>query len=211
LLKQYITVAPGFQIQLRGFAGDKPAKKVTITSEEEQPLEILETSSTPEDTFAYKLTTIEKGKSYSLEITTPSGLKESFRGQIRLTTNSPNKPLIDLAVIGIVQKQIKAAPQYLYFGIIDTSTKSSDPKRFTRTVQFSRAKGNTFTVEAVESNPDRINTEVIAGTNGENYSLVVTLITDNLQKGVLKEEVKVHTKYNSTAEIVTVFVEAKIL
>ncbi len=199
-----------FKYNSRGFAGDTPANKVTITSEEEQPLEILETSSTLDDTIAYKLTTVEQGKSYSLEITTPSGLKESFRGQIRLKTNSQKKPNIELTVIGLVQKEITASPQYLYFGVIDTSTKSSDPKRFTRTVQVSRARGNAFTIEKVESNQDLIKTDIVPGTNGENYSLVITLIADNLQQGILKEEVKVHTKYTTTSEIITVFVEAKI-
>ena len=210
MLKNYITVSPGVQIQLRGFAGDTPAKTVTITSQEEQPLEILETSSSLEDTIAYKLTTIEKGKSYSLEITTPSGLKEAFRGQIRLKTNSTKKPLIELAVMGIVQKQIMAAPQYLYFGVIDTSAKNSDQKRLTRTVQVSNAAGNAFTIEKVASNPDRIKTEIVTGTNGTSHSLGITLVTDNLQKGILKEEVKVHTQHDTTTEIITVFVEAKI-
>ena len=197
-------------MQLRGFAGDTPAKTVTITSEEEQPLEILETSSTLEDAIAYKLTTIEQGKSYSLEITTPSGLKEPFRGQILLKTSSQKKPNIELTVIGLVQKEIAAAPQYLYFGVIDTSIKNSDQKRLTRTVQVSRAKGNAFTIEKVVSNADHIKTEVVTSPSGENYSLAITLLADNLQKGVLKEEIKVHTKYNTTSEIITVFVEAKI-
>ena len=184
---------------------------MTITSEEEQPLEILETSSSLEDTIAYKLTTIKQGKSYSLEITTPSGLKESFRGQIHLKTNSQKKPNIELTVIGLVQKEIKAAPQYLYFGVIDTSIiKNSDQKRLTRTVQISRVRGNALTIEKVVSNSDHIKTEVAKSPSGENYSLSITLLADNLQKGVLKEEIKVHTKHNTTSEIITVFVEAKI-
>ena len=84
-------------------------------------------------------------------------------GQIRLKTNSQKKPIIELTVIGLVQKEITAAPQYLYFGVIDTSIKSSDPKRLTRTVQISRARGNAFTIEKVESNPDHIKTEVVPG------------------------------------------------
>ena len=183
---------------------------MTITSEEEQPLEIRETSSTLEDTITYKLTPVEQGKSYSLEIGTPAGLKESFRGTIRLITNSPNKPIIELTVIGLMQQEITAAPQYLYFGVIDSATKGSDPKKLTRTMQVSRARGNAFTIEKVESNADHIKTEVVPGPNGENYSLTITLLTDNLQKGVLKEEIKVHTKYNATTEIITVFVEAKV-
>ena len=179
-------------------------------SEEEQPLEILETSSSLEDTIAYKLTTIKQGKSYSLEITTPSGLKESFRGQIHLKTNSQKKPNIELTVIGLVQKEIKAAPPYLYFGVIDTSIKNSDQKRLTRTVQISRVRGTALTIEKVVSNSDYIKTEVAKSPSGENYSLAITLLADNLQKGVLKEEIKVHTKYNTTSEIITVFVEAKI-
>jgi hypothetical protein len=182
---------------------------VTITSEEEQPLEIRETSSSLEDTITYKLTPVEQGKSYSLEIATPSGLKESFRGHIRLKTNSQNKPIIELTVIGLVQKEIKAAPQYLYFGVIDTSTKSSDPKSLTRTVQVSRARGNAFTIEKVESNPDHMQVEVVPGSKGESYDIAITLLADNLAKGTLKEEVKIHTQYDTTTEIITVFVEAK--
>ena len=197
-------------MQLRGFAGDKPAKTVTITSEEDQPLEILETSSTLDDFIAYKLTPIKDGKSYSLEVTTPSGLREPFRGHIRLTTNSTNKSTINLTVIGVVQKEIKAAPQYLYFGVIETGSTGPDTKRLTRTVQVSRARDNAFTIEKVESNPDHIRTEVVTSPNGEGYSLVITLLADNLQKGVLKEEIKVHNKHDTASEIITVFVEAKI-
>jgi len=118
--------------------------------------------------------------------------------------------MIELTIIGLVQKEITAAPQYLYFGVIDTSAKSSDQKRLTRTVQVNRAKGNAFAIEKVVSNADHIKAEVVPGPQGENYSLAITLLTDNLQKGVLKEEIKVHTKYNTTSEIITVFVEAKV-
>lgn len=209
-IKQYISVLPGVQIQLRGLAGERPVRQVTITSEEDRPLEILGTSSTLDDTISYKLTTLEKARSYSLEITTPSGLKEPFRGQIRLKTNSPKKPLIELTVIGILEKEIKAAPPLLYFGIIDTAAGITDPKRLTRTVQVSRAKGNPFTLEKIEANPDLIKTEVIPVVDGKNYSLSITLIADNLRKGLLKEEVKIHAKYNTTSEIIRIFVEAKI-
>ena len=143
-------------------------------------------------------------------MSTASGLKESFRGQIRLKTNNPKKPLIELMIIGMLEKEIKAAPQYLYLGIIDTAAGSTDPKRFTRSVQLSRAKGNPFTLEKVEANPERIRTEIVPGTDGHTYSLVITLIPDNLQKGVVREEIKAHAKYDAVSEVITIFVEAKI-
>jgi len=71
---------------LKGYAGDKIKMKLTITSLEEQPLKITNITSTVDDKIKYKLKNIQKGKEYSLEIKTRSGIKESFTGKLVLRT-----------------------------------------------------------------------------------------------------------------------------
>jgi hypothetical protein len=162
--------------------------------------------------IAYELTTKEKGKSYTLEIKTPAGLKESFKGNLFLKTTSPKKPEITLAVMGIVQKEIKVNPQYLYFGIIDSSKNTIDPERLKRKVTVSRARGNPVTIEKIEVSADWIKTEIATeqDTSGADYSVYVTLVKDKLPTGELREEVTIHTNYNTTSAITPVIVEAKV-
>ncbi len=102
-IKQLITVKPGNRVLLQGHVGDKISKKVTITSLEEQPLEITDITSTIDDKIKYKLKNIQKGKKYSLEIKTRLSIKEPFHGKVVLKTNSRKKPEIDIFVVGKVQ------------------------------------------------------------------------------------------------------------
>jgi len=128
-----------------GYAVDKISKKVTITSKEEHPLKITDISSTIDDKIKYELKTIEEGKASSLEIKTLSGLKESFRGKIVLKTNSQKKPEIEPLVIGVLKKEVKLAPQYLYFGIIDTGKKAIDLQSIKRKVMVCRYREGSLT------------------------------------------------------------------
>jgi len=182
---------------------------VTITSHEKQPLFITETTSTLKDQIQYELTTIEKGKAYGLEIKTLSGIKESFRGKIILKTNSQKKPLIELAVISRLLKDVTIAPQYLYFGIINTND-TIEPKSLQRKVTVRRVRGSGLTIEKIEPSADWISTEIETDKKGENYTIVITLDKDKLPKGKLRESITVNAKYNKTSETVNVIIEARV-
>ena len=182
---------------------------MVITSHEEQPLEITETSSNLKNQIQYELTTIEKGKAYSLEIKTLSGIKESFQGKIILKTSSQKKPVIELAVMSRLLKEVKIAPQYLYFGIINTSD-TIEPKSLQRKVIVSRVRGSGLTIEKIEPSADWISTEIETDKKGENYTIVITLDRDKLPKGKLRENISVNAKYNKISETVNVIIEARV-
>lgn len=208
-VKQYISIEPSIQIILQGYAGDKITKKVTVTSHEEQPLEITEISSTLKNQIQYELTTIEKGKAYGLEVKTLSGIKEPFQGKVILKTSSQKKPVIELAVISRLLKEVRMAPQYLYFGIINTSD-TIEPMSLQRKVTVSSVRGSGLTIEKVEPSADWISTEIETDKKGENYTIVITLDKDKLPKGKLRENITVTAKYNKTSETVNIIIEARV-
>ena len=196
---------------LKGYAGDKIKVKLTITSLEEQPLKITDITSTIKDKIKYKLKTIEKGKVYNLEIKTSSGIKESFQGKIVLKTNSQKKPELEIAVIGTLEKEITAAPEYLYFGIIDASKDTIDPNSLERTITVSRVREHGLTIEKVEPSANWITAETETNKKGEKFTLIVKLDKDKLQKGQFREQVKIYTHYDKISEVVTIMLEGKVI
>jgi hypothetical protein len=185
-IKPYINVEPGHQIRLQGSPGDKVSKKVTITSFEKQPFKIIGITSTIEDKISYELNTIEEGKIYSLEIKTPAGLQGPFDGKVELQTNSKKKPSLVLHVKATMSKEVRVAPQYLFFGIIDTDKAVINSESLTRKVQISKVKGNDLTIEKIEPSTDWITTKIETNEKGEQYTIIVTLNKEKLPKGKLK-------------------------
>jgi len=185
--------------------------KLTITSLEEQPLKITDITSTIKDKIKYKLKTIEKGKVYNLEIKTSSGIKESFQGKIVLKTNSQKKPELEIAVIGTLEKEITAAPEYLYFGIIDAGKDTVDPNSLERTITVSRVREHGLTIEKVEPSANWITAETETNKKGEKFTLIVKLDKNKLQKGQFREQVKIYTHYDKISEVVTIMLEGKVI
>ena len=196
---------------MRGYYGEKITKKVTITSPEEQPLRITDITSTIEDKIKYKLNTVEKGKEYSLEIKTHSGIKESFRGKVALKTNSQKKPELELIVMGTLQKEIKVAPQHLYFGTIDTQKGISDTKSLTKTAIVSSVRESGLIIEKIESSSEWIMAEIETNQRGEKYTIIIKLDKNKLPKGKFKEKIKIHTKYKKSSEIADIILEGKVI
>ena len=164
-----------------------------------------------EDKIKYELETIEEGKKFSLEITTRSGIKESFQGKVVLKTNSRKKPQIDIFVKGKVQSELKVAPQYVFFGIIDTGKEVINPNSLKRTVIVSSARGGGLTIEKIEPSADWIAAEVETPQKEEKYTIIFLLDKKKLPKGQFQETVKIHTKHNKVSESVNVILAGKVL
>lgn len=210
VVKHYIKVEPSTTITLQGYYGDKIKKTATITPiEQEQPLKITEITSNIDDKIKYTLETIKKGEKYSLEIKTLSGIKEPFRGNIVLKTNSQKKPQFKIYVTGKLQKEIKVSPEYVYFGIIDISKEVIDPKSLKRTVMVSKAKGDDFVIEKIETNANWIITKSGTQEKGKKYNITITIDKDKLPKGKFRKQVTIHTKCKKRAEKNFIIIEGK--
>ena len=210
-IKHYISVTPSTRLLLQGYHGDKITKKVTFISHEEQSLKITDITSTIDDKIEYNLKPIEKGKEFSFEIKTPLGIEESFKGKVTLKTNSQKKPKLELVVMGKVRSEVKIAPQFLHFGIIDTKKETVDQKSLKRTVTINKVRGNDLILEKIESTSDWIMTEIETNQKGEKYTIVIKLDKNKLLKGKFKEKITIHTKYREISEVVDVILEGKVI
>jgi hypothetical protein len=206
-------VLPSNRIILQGYYGDTVRNKVTITSLDEQPLEITQITSTMDDTIKYKLETIEKGKVYSLEIMTSSGMKKSFLGYVLLKTNNQKVPEFKIMVTGKVnKKEIKVAPEYLYFGIIDAGKDIMDPNSLERTIMVSSMRDNNgLTIEKIEPSANWITAEAVTNKQGEKYTIIIKLDKNKLQKGDFKEKIAIYAKTKYLSEVTKVMIEGKVL
>jgi hypothetical protein len=197
-------------VSLTGFYGDSAKQKLTITSLVDDPLAITDISSSIDDKIEYDLKTEKKDKEYSLEIKTLSGIKESFRGSVILKTTSQKKPQITISVMASVKKEIRVAPEYLYFGIINKD-KDLDEKSLQRITVISQMRSDDLKIRTIETSQDWIKTAVDTNQEGKKYTITITLEKDKLPQGKFREIVSIHTQSKEKPEVSRIIVEGKVL
>ena len=211
IIKPYVRILPSQRVSLTGYYGENAQQTLTITSLTDEPLIITDISSSIEDKIKYELKTEKKEKEYSLEIKTLSGIEEVFRGSIMLTTNSQKKPKIAITVMASVKKEIRVAPDYLYFGIIDTNKKDLDKKSLQRTTVISQMRTDDLTIETIETSTDWIKTEIDTNQEGKQYTVTISLDKDKLPQGKFREIISIHTQSKGKPEVAKIIVEGKVL
>jgi hypothetical protein len=184
---------------------------VIITSLVDEPLTITDISSTIDDKIKYELKTEKKEKEYSLKITTRSSLAEAFRGNIMLKTTSEKKPQLTISVMASIKKEIKVAPEYHYFGIIDTNKKDLDKKSLQRTTVISKIRTDDLLIKNIETSKDWINTALDTKPDGKQYTITISLDKDKLPQGKFREIVSIHTESEGKPEVNKIIVEGKVL
>jgi len=204
-VKQIVSIAPNPRINLLGFEGDTIKHMVTITSFEEEPLEITDISNTVDDKIKYKLKTIEKGKKYTIEAQNRSKEVGSYRGQLVVKTTSKKKPHIVLPINGNLRKEVAVQPAKLFFGTINTAEENFDPQKLAKEVKVRDVRGDGFTVKKVKSSSKWIATEIEPPEENKKVStLRVTLDKDTVPRGSFNETITVYTSYKKTPLVVEV-------
>ena len=87
-------------VHLYGSGGSAVEKTVTIRGELEKPLHLTVAEFNPQDKLKYTIETVQKDKEYRVKFTSIPGIKENYRGTLKLKTNYPEKPEIDLYIQG---------------------------------------------------------------------------------------------------------------
>ena len=195
---------------MTGFYGDSAKQKLTITSLVDDPLAITDVSSSIDDKIEYDLKTEKKDKEYSLAIKTLAGIEEPFRGSVILKTTSKKKPQITISVMASVKKEIRVAPEYLYFGIINKN-KDLDEKSLQRTTVISQMRKDDLKIRTIETSQDWIKTDVDTNQEGKQYTITITLDKEKLPQGKFREIVSIHTQSKEKPEVSRIIVEGKVL
>ena len=203
-VKQYVSIVPQNRINLLGFEGDTVKQQITITSFEEEPLEITDITSTVDDRIEYKLTTIEKGKKFTIDAQNRSKEQGSFSGQMVLKTSSSKKPHVVIPINGNLRKEVAVVPTKLSFGAINTAEEGFNTRELTKTTTIRDVRGDGFTVKKVKSSGKWMVAEIEPQKGKKQYTLRVTLDKDTLPQGSFSETVTVYTSYKKKPLVIDV-------
>ena len=93
------------RVYLKGFAGQKIIKTITIKPELDRPLKIETSHFDLEKKVSYKIEEVEAGRIYRIHFTNIPGPPEIYHGSLRLKTNYPEKPEIKIRINGKFRKR----------------------------------------------------------------------------------------------------------
>ena len=109
-----------------------------------------------------------------------------------------------------VKKEIRVAPEYLYFGIIDKN-KDLDEKSLQRTTVISQMRTDDLTIKTIETSKDWIKTAVDTNQENKQYTITISLDKDKLPQGKFREIVSIHSQSEGKPEVSRIIVEGKVL
>jgi hypothetical protein len=75
-------------------------KTIKIMAELDKPLNLSVIEFTLKDKLKYAIETVQKSKEYLIRFTSIPGIKENFRGTLKIKTNYPEKPEIKIVIHG---------------------------------------------------------------------------------------------------------------
>lgn len=208
-IKSYITVHPSPRAYLTGFEGDTLSQKLTLSTQEAEPLTITNITSTLDDKITYEIKPLQEGKTYELNVTTKKDIQGRSIGTITVTTSSKNKPKLDIPVRINFKDELTISPSTLFFGSISLASQKLESLT-TKQIRVSKDRGDPLTIEKIVPSSDFIQTAIEKTEEGKEYRITVTLDKDKLQKGVLKETLEIYTNYPKKP-VFTITLKGKII
>ena len=183
-------------VMLSGFVGDDIRQIVTITGHKDQPLTLAFSKLSLPEKVAYELKTLEEGKVYRVVLRNISAREDRYSGYLILKTNYPEKPEITIRFLGYVRGNLIVRPETITFGNIASPRvqgKANSKDFHERSVMVMLQRGDNLKIERIEINQDLFETQVKTIQAGKNYRIEVKLLSEELQKGQIRETMKVYT------------------
>ena len=190
-----INVNPRY-VRLRGTEDEEVQSVVNIQAKKKEPLVAeLDLVSIPKRVDAQLLET-EKGRTYQLKVKNKVKGETRYRGQLRLTTNYPEKPEIVIQVTCDIRGLVEVKPKVLNFGRMSQKRLSELKENkgiMNRPVTVLLNKGNDLQIEKVELEKSlfKASTKQIKG--GRRAQILVEPILDKLVKGANLDRLKIYT------------------
>jgi hypothetical protein len=191
---------------LRGMCGESIGSVVHLRAEKEEPLIIKLDSVSIPDKVEVELKEIEKGRNFQLEVKNKVEKEETYRGQVKLTTNYPEKSEIVIRISGHVRATVQVRPKVLDFGWLSQQGLlriKSGGKVMTRPVRVVLVKGNNLKIEKVELENSLYKAVPRETQRGRTVQLIVEPFLEKLKKGQNTDVLKIYTnqKENKVLEV----------
>jgi len=197
-------------ISLTGISGEKIEKVLRMRGEMQEPLIVKVASVSIPDKVEVELTEIEKGRSWDLRVENRVKTKASYKGQVELTTNYPEKPEIVVPIYGGVRAIIQVRPESLSFGRV-SEERLEELKRtggfMSRPLMVVLNRGNDLEILKVELEKSLFKIVTRQTQHGRRSQLLVEPILDKLTKGVNEDRLKIYTNYPEHETIVPISLE----
>lgn len=190
-----IDVNPRY-VRLRGTEDEEVEKVVRLRGEKKEPLMVKLASVSIPDKVEVKLQETEKGRTYHLKVKNKVKGEARYRGELKLTTNYPEKPEIVVQITGDIRGRLEVRPKILSFGSMSQERLGQlkkNPRAMTRSVTVVLNKGNDLKIEKVELEKSifRVSTRQIQ--QGRMAQILVVPVLEKLKKGANQDRLKIYT------------------
>lgn len=199
------------RIQLRGMVGEEIENTVIVRGQKSEPLELQIASNPIPDKVAVQLHSQKDDGSYLVAFQNKLHKEGYYLGDISLTTNYPDKPQVNIQVMGNVMSNLHIRPKTVSFGHISTNRlkEMQQPGAYvlTRPVMVYLTKGDDLDIERLELKNSLFSVTQEALAPGKRYRLVLKPLLEKMAKGKNDDILKIHTnqEHNERREVPVAF------
>jgi len=183
-------------IHLRGMADEEIRSVVCLRGEKKEPLIAKLASVSIPDKVEVKLQETEKGRTYQIKTRNKVKGEAIYRGELKLTTNYPEKPEIVIQIIGDIRGHLEVRPKILNFGRMSKERLGQlkkNSKTMTRSVTVLLNKGNDLKIKKIELEKSLFRVSTREVKPGRMVQILVEPVLEKLGKGVNQDRLKIYT------------------
>jgi len=176
--------------------GEKIETIVHLQGNKKEPLEIKLASVSIPDKVAVELQELEEKKIYQLKIKNKINKETRYSGQIKLTTNYPEKPELNIRISGNIRPTVELRPKALNFGRMSEQRLAQlkkNGKALKRPIMVLLNKGKDLEIEKVELEKSIFKAVLKKMSRGKMTQIIVEPIFEKLKKGPNKDTLKIYT------------------
>jgi len=183
-------------VRLRGTQDDEVETVVHVQGKKKEPLIAKLASVSIPDRVEVALQETEKGRTYQLKVKNKVKGEARYRGNLKLTTNYPEKPEIVIQITGDIRGRLEVRPKMLSFGRISQQRLGqlkNSSMVMTRSVTVLLNKGNDLSIEKVELEKTLFRASTKETRPGRMAQILVEPILEKLKKGANQDRLKIYT------------------
>lgn len=190
-----VSIKPRY-VRLRGTEDDEIKGVVHVKGEKEEPFTLKVVSAAPPEKVEVELRETEKGRTYEIEVKNKAPGQARYTGNVKLTTNYPEKPEIVIQISADIRGRLEVRPKILNFGRMSQKRLEElkkNQKGMTRSVSVILNKGGNLKVEKVEMEKSLFKASTEPIKPGQLVRITVEPIYEKLVKGANLDRLKIYT------------------
>lgn len=181
---------------LKGVVGDALEAVVSLQSQKKDPLKIALVSVSIPEKITVELVVVEKDRSYQVKVRNKVEGQATYSGQIKLSTNYPERPEVLIRVNSTIQPLVQVRPKVMNLGRmsqeqIDRFNKDAKPFRRPATVILNR--GNDLQIEKLKLDKSLFTVTLKKLQVGRMVQIIVEPNFEKLKKGKNEDRLRIYT------------------